>query len=255
MAISFIDVYRAIDKTQTDIAKTITQITHLTQTLLASEQDVLSFFLDNKEEIAHLRNILSSYLLANVKKNIPKQEVIQTLFYETSCKEYQELKQCLAYALPCVERIGKGIEKKCTQLNLPLPETAEESEVFFEKLVPKQQTNTYTQYVHYALERDFYFLVIGVIDVQNLQPTPLKIKELTKRILANIRFEVNLAQSLGWLPKPKKKIYQPITTEELNDKTLQGWAKTKRDTEVINAYIREGKDIKQLEEVLNVKFG
>ena len=62
MAINFIDVYRAIGKTQTDIAKTITQITHLAQTLLASEQDVLSFFLNNKEEIAHLRNVLNNYL-------------------------------------------------------------------------------------------------------------------------------------------------------------------------------------------------
>jgi hypothetical protein len=252
MAISFIDVYRAIGKTQTDIAKTITQITHLVQTLLASKQDMLSFFLDNKEEIAHLRGILHAYLWTNQHGNVSQEDILETLFCGNS---YQELKQCLAYAIPCVERIGKGIEKRCKQLNLNLPETIEESEVFFEKLIAPTQVNIYAQYVHYALERDFYFLVIGVIDAQNLQPTPLKIKELTERILANIRFEVNLAQSLGWLPKPKKQTYQPITEEELNDKTLKGWAKIKRDTEVINAYIREGKDIKQLEEVLNVKFG
>lgn len=254
MAISFIDVYRAIGKTQADIAKTITDITHLAQTLLASEQDVLSFFLDNKDDIAYLRSILNSYLWTTPNENIPQEDILETLFYGSSYKEYQELKQCLAYAIPCVERIGKGIEKRCKQLNLSLPKTAEESEIFFEKLIAPTQTNIYAQYVHYALERDFYFLVIGVINAQNLQPKPLKIKELTERILSNMQFEVNLAQSLGWLPKTKKSTYQPITAEELNDKTLKGWTKTKRDTEVINAYIREGKDIKQLEEVLNVKF-
>lgn len=255
MAISFIDIYRAIGKSDTDIAQTITQMAHLAQTWLAGEQDMLSFFLDNKEEIAHLRNMISAYLWTNPKNNVLQQDAVQTPFYESTDQEYQELKQCLAYALACVERIGKGIEKRCQQLHLVLPETAEERENFFEKFVPQEQKNVYAQYLHYALERDFYFLVVGVIDAQNLQITPLKIKELTERILANMKFEATLARTLGWLPKPKQSTYQPITEEELNDKTLKGWAKTKRDTEVINAYIREGKDIKQLEEVLNVTFG
>jgi hypothetical protein len=91
--------------------------------------------------------------------------------------------------------------------------------------------------------------------VEQFQPPEARIEEITLCIEQHIREMVNLAQILGWLPKYKKSTYQSITEEELDDKALKGWAKTKRDTEVINAYIREGKDIKQLEEVLNVKFG
>jgi hypothetical protein len=224
----------------------------LVKALLEGRQDILSFFLEHKDEIAYLRNTLSGYLLEN--RTETQAETTQTVFSESSVEAYKEFNQSLQYALSYTQRIGKGIEKQCAKLRLSLPTTAGESAIFMEKLVPIELENVYFQYVHYALERDFYFFVAGVIGAQGLLPEPTQIQELKERLLTSINNQIKLAQMLGWLSKPKKRIYATVTEDALQDKTLKGVAKMQRDKAVIHQYIREGKDIRQLEEALNVKF-
>lgn len=253
MAISFIDVYKAIGKSDTAMDKAVFQIEALAKNMLMSNQSVHDFIQQNITKIEHFREVMVAYFQENGIDYEEMANLTQTTWKEQakhfqSTDTYRRFFAVVSYMLQTNFRIAEKIQKKTTEWKKNNPNANFDIKHTFseDKLAQCQE------YIALLPKLE---LLSAPLWIEQFQPSEARIEEVALCIEQHTKEMATLARTLGWLPKPKQSTYQPITEEELNDKTLKGWAKTKRDTEVINAYIREGKDIKQLEEVLNVTFG